>query len=390
MIKGKISIVGLGYVGSEIFKRFSKKEKNVFGYDLDPEKIAKLKKYQNLSNDINILSNSKYIFICIDTPVLKKKPDLSNILKFCKSTGKFNLRGATIIIESSLAPETVEKKIIPLIEKYSKLKISRNFQIAYSPERISPSDTINFEKIVKVVSSKNNNILKNVDKLYKKIVDKTITTNKINEAEMSKIFENTQRDINIAITNELFMLCKKKKLDFTEIIKLCSTKWNFQKYQPGLVGGHCIPVDPYYLYDFAKKNKFNFSLIPLSRKINDRFINWIAENLLKEINKIPLKKILIVGEAYKENTSDNRNSGATKIYKIIKKKYKNTNVYDAELGKFPNLKDRYNIIIYLVNHNSNFNKKNPITNYFSNNKVYIFDIFNKLEKKFHSKVKIIK
>jgi UDP-N-acetyl-D-galactosamine dehydrogenase len=390
MINKKISVVGLGYVGSEIFKKLAKNEKYVFGYDINPEQFKNLTKYQNISSNINILDNSKYIFICIDTPIKKKKPDLSNIVKFCKSTNKFILKGATIIIESSFSPETVEKKIIPLIEKFSKLKMGKNFQVAYSPERISPSDTISFQKIIKVVSAKNNNVLKNVNNLYKKILDKTITTNKIKEAEMSKIFENTQRDMNIAITNQLFMLCKKMELDFEEILKLCSTKWNFQKYEPGLVGGHCIPVDPYYLYDYAKKNKFNFSLIPLSRKINDQFIKWTADTLLNKLKKIPNKKILIVGQTYKNNVTDKRNSGAIKIYKLIKKKYKNTSTYDAELNEYPKFKKEYNVIIYLVNHNSNFNKKNPITNYISNDKAYIFDVFNKLEKKFHSRVKIIK
>ncbi len=386
----KISVVGLGYVGIEIFKRLLKKNRFVFGYDLNLEKLKKLKRYSNISGNINILDNSKYIFVCIDTPIKNKKPDLSNLVKFCKCTSEFNLKGATLIIESSLAPETVEKKITPLIEKFSKLKMGKGFQISYSPERISPSDFINFEKIVKVVSAKNNNVLKKVNNLYKSILDKTITTNKIKEAEMSKIFENTQRDLNIALTNQLFMLCKKMNLDFEEVLNLCSTKWNFQKYNHGIVGGHCIPVDPYYLYDYGKKNKFNFSLIPISRKINDNFIKWTANNLLNKINKLSHKKILIVGQTYKENVSDTRNSGAIKIYKLIKKKYKNTSVYDAELSKFPSLESKYNIIIYLINHRSNFNKKNPITKFFDNKNVYIFDTFNKLEKKFNSKVKIIK
>jgi UDP-N-acetyl-D-galactosamine dehydrogenase len=307
---------------------------------------------------------------------------------------KYILKNSIIIYESTVYPGTTENVCVPIIEKISKKKLNEDFYVGYSPERINLGDKKNtIENVVKLTSASNKFALNIIDKLYNKIVKVgTYKVDKIEEAEAAKVIENVQRDVNIALINELSKLFSKLNIDSNKVLKAASSKWNFLNFKPGLVGGHCIGVDPYYLTHVAKKNNFNPKIILSGRSINDSMPKYVSDKILKtlKINKFKTNnaKILIMGVTFKENCLDIRNSKVFDIYKNLKKNIKIIDVTDPYADSkevFINYKIKikkkikknyYDLILIAVKHNE-FKKINikEISKYLNNNGILI-DLLN--------------
>ena len=372
-------VVGLGYVGLPVFLALKKKFKTI-GFDNNQLRIKDLKKnidtnkeflnkelkLENSSiyaNDSKYLKECNFYIISVPTPIKENKlPELKYIKSAIEMISKYLKKDDIIFLESTVFPGTTDEFCKKILQKKN-----INFFIGYSSERINPGDKIhNIKNISKVVSinTKNKKVLSCVKKVYNCISNKIILSKKIKEAELSKLIENTQRDLNIALMNEIMILCHKKKLDFHEVIRLAKTKWNFLDFKPGLVGGHCLPVDPYYLSYYADKSKFKTNVTLAGRKINNYMEHFVFKNVyneLKKIKEINLKNIVICGLTYKPNVSDLRNSLAIEIYKKIKKKFLNIKGYDPIIDKknsnflkieneFNNIKES-DIFIFLIMHN---------------------------------------
>jgi UDP-N-acetyl-D-galactosamine dehydrogenase len=325
--KNIICIVGLGYVGLPLFIEFSKFYKTI-GFDINRKKLKKIKKDQNLkfidnyiTSDAKKISFADIVIVCLPTPINKsKKPDISILKNASKIIGKNIKKNAIIIYESTVYPGTTENICLPILEKSSGLKEGLDFHIAYSPERINPGDKkYTLTNVVKIVSSKNSMVSKLIAKLYQKIIKpKIFVASSILVAETSKIIENVQRDINIALINELSLICNKLKINTKEVLEASGTKWNFLKFRPGLVGGHCIGVDPYYLSYLSKKIGHNPILIDSGRKINDAMTMHVYRNIKKFLSKSN-SRILIMGIAFKKNCDDIRNSKIIELAEILSK-----------------------------------------------------------------------
>jgi UDP-N-acetyl-D-glucosamine/UDP-N-acetyl-D-galactosamine dehydrogenase len=372
-------VVGLGYVGLPVFLALKKKFKTI-GFDNNQLRIKNLKKnidtnkeflnkelkLENGSiyaNDSKYLKECNFYIISVPTPIKENKlPELKYIKSAIEMISKYLKKDDIIFLESTVFPGTTDEFCKKILQKKN-----INFFIGYSSERINPGDKIhNIKNISKVVSinTKNKKVLSCVKKVYNCISNKIILSKKIKEAELSKLIENTQRDLNIALMNEIMILCHKKKLDFHEVIRLAKTKWNFLDFKPGLVGGHCLPVDPYYLSYYADKSKFKTNVTLAGRKINNYMEHFVFKNVyneLKKIKEINLKNIVICGLTYKPNVSDLRNSLAIEIYKKIKQKFLNIKGYDPIIDKknsnflkieneFNNIKES-DIFIFLIMHN---------------------------------------
>ena len=398
------AVIGLGYVGFPIFFQISKKFKTI-GYDLNNYRIDNLKrgldnneypiKRFKTTNKMFFTANwknikkSNFFIVCLPTPVdSNNKPDLTYLLSVSKVLGKCAKKGDIFFFESTVYPGVTEicgKQI----EKISKLKLNSDFFIGYSPERINPGDPKKtIEKITKIVSFEKKKIENKVKTIYKLVTKKIVISYNIKEAETSKVIENIQRDLNIALFNEIFIVCKKLKIDFDNVINLAATKWNFTKFKAGLVGGHCLPVDPYYFSYLAKKKNINTEIILAGRKVNNGMVDFSINQINKFISKIDKKsKILFCGASYKKNVPDLRNSLALKIYKKFFNQKKNSKIYaydpvindkDAIKNKIIN-KDinfnKYKYFILLVEHNSIIKKLNKIK------KNRILDIFGLLNYK---------
>ena len=270
--KFKLAIIGLGYVGLPLALEFAKK-RAVIGFDIDKKRVEELsngidkniefnyseiKKHKNLkfTNNIKDIKSSNFYILTVPTPVTKlKKPDLSPLLKATKMIGKMIKQNDIIVYESTVYPGCIEEKCVPILEKYSRLKYNKNFFCGYSPERINPGDRIHtISKIKKITSGSNQNTSEIIDSFYNEIISAgTYKASSIKVAEAAKVIENTQRDLNIALINELSIIFNKLNIDTQEVLNAASTKWNFLNFKPGLVGGHCIGVDPYYLTYKAKR-----------------------------------------------------------------------------------------------------------------------------------------
>ncbi len=347
----RLGIIGLGYVGLPLAVEFGKIRRTI-GFDLNIKRIKELqsgidqtleinkkeiKNSKNLifTNNINDLKSVNCYIIAVPTPINKyKKPDLSNLFSASKLVGNILKKGDIVIYESTVYPGCTEEDCVPILEKFSKLRYNKEFFCGYSPERINPGDKKHkITNIKKITSGSTYNISKIVDKLYKKIV--TVGTYKapsIKVAEAAKVIENTQRDLNIALINELSILFKKMNIDTEDVLKAAESKWNFLPFRPGLVGGHCIGVDPYYLTHKAKNINYNPTIILAGRKLNDRMSLYVANQFLKTLNKKSIKiqgsRILIMGLSFKENCPDLRNSGVTNLIKQLKKHECNLDFYD--------------------------------------------------------------
>ena len=302
-MKYNISVVGLGYVGLPLAIEFAKYFK-VIGYDKNISRIRELKKSYDKNNEIkrndllkskiyftdkiNLIKNSNIFIITLPTPITKNKlPDLRGIIQVTKKIGKILKKGDLVIYESTFYPGTVRKICIPILEKNSKMVINFDFYCGYSPERINPGDNKNkLTNITKVVSGSNSKALSIVNSIYKKIIHKgTHKAQSLEVAEAAKIIENVQRDINIALMNELYFLFHKTNINFYDILKASSTKWNFLNFKPGLVGGHCIGIDPYYLIHKSKSIGYVPKVILQSRNINENMSSYCILRFLKKMKE---------------------------------------------------------------------------------------------------------
>lgn len=327
-LKIKIGIIGAGYVGLPLAFEFSKffpvkvfdnsqkrvKECNL-GIDSNDE--IKLKKKKNLQffNSIANLDDCNFFIITLPTPLNKKNlPNLNSLIDITKKLGSMIKKKDFVIYESTIYPLATNKLFVPILEKYSKKTLNKDFFVGYSPERVSPGNNKHkLSNIKKIVSGSNKYSLKIINKVYSKIIKAgTYKAKNIIVAEFAKILENTQRYINIALINEISGLCNKMNISTKDVVDAASTKWNFMKIYPGIVGGHCIAVDPLYLSYQSRKFKVRPEIIDLSHKINSN----VPNRIINEIKKNRIKKILILGKTFKENCKDDRNSG---VYDIIKK-----------------------------------------------------------------------
>ena len=408
--KAKIGIIGLGYVGLPLASIFAKKFK-VIGFDNDKEKINFLingvsyikhvsNKFLNSKNDkffptsnYKNIKNCDIIILCLPTPLnIHKKPDLSFIKNTLLKILDYLRQGQIIILESSTYPGSTKELISPIISK-KKFKIGKDFFVGYSPEREDPNNKkFRIQNIPKLCSGLSSSCIDLTNKIYSKVVSKTVKVSNIEIAEFAKIFENTYRSVNIALVNELKMLAKKKNLDMYQIIKAASTKpFGFQAFYPGPgVGGHCIPVDPYYLQWVADKKKVNIKFIGLAGKINDMMPEWIIKETLK-LKKI--KNALILGVAYKKNIDDMRESPALEFINILTKKKIKTDYHDPYINyiksrklnkKFKSVSlkniNKYDVIFLITDHDC-FNY-----NYILKNSKLIIDTRNKFKKEIKGKV----
>ena len=347
----KLAIVGLGYVGLPLALEFAKNRK-VIGFDLKKKRIEELKsgidknlesskaeiensKNLNFTNNEEDLKYANCFIITVPTPIDElKKPDLQSLLQASEMIGKIIKEGDLIIYESTVYPGCTEEVCVPILEKFSNLKFNQDFFCGYSPERINPGDKEHtISNIKKITSGSTPEILDLIDSLYNEIITAgTHKASSIKVAEAAKVIENTQRDINIALINELSMIFSKLNIDTKEVLDAAGSKWNFLPFKPGLVGGHCIGVDPYYLTHKAESVGHHPKIILAGREINDNMGNHVVLEMIKKMEekKINIKnsKILIMGLTFKENCSDVRNSGVKMVFERLKKYTHNIDLYD--------------------------------------------------------------
>lgn len=413
-----IGIIGLGYVGLPLALEFGKKYKTI-GFDKNHKRINELKKsidftLETSKKEIKSSKNIKFTkkisdlekcniyIVTVPTPITsKKKPDLKYLRDASISVARMLKKNDTVIYESTVYPGLTEEFCVPILEKYSTLKyinetnkkkLKKGFFCGYSPERINPGDKKNrISKIVKVTSGSTTEISKKIDRLYNSIIPAgTYMAKSIKVAEAAKVIENTQRDVNIALMNELSIIFDKLSIDTKEVLEAAGTKWNFLPFQPGLVGGHCIGIDPYYLTYKSLSVGYRPKVILSGRKINDEMPEHIAIKIMKlaKIKKINTKKcnVLFLGLTFKENCPDIRNSKSIELLKIMSKSFKNIDCYDPFISKpnfitnkniklISNPKDNfYDIIVITVAHD--LFKKTGVKKIrkYAKNKNIIYDI----------------
>lgn len=335
----KLSLVGLGYVGMPIAVAFARKIK-VVGFDLNEKKIELYKGGVDPTNEVGneVIKNTsveftadpgklreaKFHIVAVPTPVNDDHtPDLSPVEGASRILGQNLTKGSVVVFESTVYPGVTEDICVPILEKESGLKCGIDFKIGYSPERINPGDKVHrLETIVKIVSGMDEETLDTVAKVYELVVEAGVyRAQSIKVAEAAKVIENSQRDINIAFMNELSIIFNKMGIDTKSVLEAAGTKWNFLKFYPGLVGGHCIGVDPYYLTYKAEELGYHSQIILSGRRINDDMGKYVAESMVKNLIKadIPVKhaKVAILGFTFKENCPDTRNTKVIDIYKEL-------------------------------------------------------------------------
>jgi UDP-N-acetyl-D-glucosamine/UDP-N-acetyl-D-galactosamine dehydrogenase len=412
----KIAIIGLGYVGLPLAVEFGKKY-SVLGFDINQARIDELSKgydrtQEMTSEDLKATNNLSFstnkddlgkcnIFIVtVPTPIDNyKKPDLTPLLSASKTVGKALKkndaeRRPIVIYESTVYPGCTEEDCVPVLERESGLKFNKDFFCGYSPERINPGDKINtLTKIKKVTSGSTPEIADFVDDLYASIIEAgTYKATSLKVAEASKAIENAQRDVNISFVNELALIFDKMGIDTSEVLEAAGTKWNFLKFKPGLVGGHCIGVDPYYLLHKSESLGYYPQVILSGRRVNDNMGIFVANKLIKLLikkgHKIEGSKVLILGITFKENCPDIRNSRVIDVYNELKEFGVDIDVYDPWANKqevheeygvnlIDQLDSKYDGILLAVSHDEY--KAINIEN-FKNNNAVIFDIKGVLDK----------
>ena len=383
--KYNIAIVGLGYVGLPLAIEFSKKYKTI-GFDINPARVNDLKKGSDVTNEISSVAlletrlevtseasslvDCNIFIITVPTPVdLDKKPDFTHIINASKIVGKFIKNDSIIIYESTVYPGATEEICVPILEESSGLTFNKDFYCGYSPERINPGDKEHkITDILKITSGSTPKVAELVDSLYRSIIPAgTFKAANIKTAEAAKVIENTQRDLNIALINELSIIFKTLGLDTKEVLDAAETKWNFLPFRPGLVGGHCIGVDPYYLTHKSTLEGYTPEMILSGRRLNDRMSEIVASNLfeLMEVKNINIanSRILILGFTFKEDCPDFRNTKVLDLYNYLKIKAKVVDIFDPwvdcelvkqELNIEVNdklISDSYDAVILAVAHN---------------------------------------
>ncbi|MBX2895012.1 MAG: nucleotide sugar dehydrogenase [Cyclobacteriaceae bacterium] len=407
----KIGVIGLGYVGLPLAVEFGKIT-DVVGFDINKERIAELKAGFDRTLEVDkpeLLSASKlfyssnpedlksvnYFIITVPTPVDEfKTPDLTPLKKASETVGKVLKKGDVVIYESTVYPGCTEEDCVPVLEKFSGLKFNVDFYCGYSPERINPGDKQHrLPNIKKVTSGSTPEVAERVDQLYKKIiVAGTHKASTIKVAEAAKVIENSQRDINIAFVNELSLIFEKMGIDTHEVLEAAGTKWNFLPYKPGLVGGHCIGVDPYYLTYKADSLGYHPQVILAGRRINDNMGVHIANRVIKLMTQNDLAvnkaKILVLGITFKENCPDIRNSRAIDVIRELQSFGADVEIYDPHanptevaheynLELISELNKTYSAIVLAVSHTE---FKNLNWSVIRNSKTIVYDVKGFLEK----------
>ena len=362
----KICIVGLGYVGLPLAIAFAEKGFNVIGFDLNQEKISKYlqgidptnevgnEKIRNIKNleftsDEKRISEANFIIGAVPTPVLENKsPDFRPLIGASTIIGKNMKKGSIVVYESTVYPGATEEVCLPVLEKESDMKCGIDFKIGYSPERVNPADKVNtLTKIKKITSGMDRESSNIIAEVYCSIIEAGIhKASSIKVAEAAKVIENSQRDINIAFINELAMIFDRIGIDTLEVLEAAGTKWNFLPYRPGLVGGHCIGVDPYYLADKANELGYQAQVILAGRRINDGMAKFVAEKTIKKLINANIRikgaDVLVMGLTFKENCPDLRNSKVNDIILELKEYGVNVHVVDPMANKLE-AKKEYNI-----------------------------------------------
>ena len=354
--KIKLGIVGMGYVGLPLATEFGK-IRDVIGFDINEERIRSLKYHKDetleissedflkakglkFTQKIEDISKCNFYIVCVPTPIKSnKKPDLDPILNATKLISKVLKKGDTIVYESTVFPGVVEDYCRPIIEDITNFKLNNDFFLGYSPERINPGDKKNtIRSIIKITSGSNDATSELVDLLYKTIIPAgTYKASSIKVAEAAKVIENIQRDVNIALVNELSVIFNKLDIDTEEVLKAAETKWNFIPFRPGLVGGHCIGVDPYYLSYKSEEIGYIPKIINTGRKMNDEMAQYVCSLILQSMDKknidINDSRLLIMGYTFKENCPDIRNTQIKNLAQILSESNINIDIYDPWISK---------------------------------------------------------
>ncbi len=349
--KAKIGILGLGYVGLPLAVEFGKKF-NTVGFDIKSERIDELKSGHDSTLEVEpgelaaatqlsytadkkALADCNVYIVTVPTPIDKyKKPDLTPLLSASQMLGEIISKGDVIIYESTVYPGATEEDCVPILERVSNLVFNKDFYVGYSPERINPGDKEHrITNILKVTSGSTPESAKFVDELYQSIITAgTHLASSIKVAEAAKVIENTQRDVNIALVNELSLIFNKLGIDTIEVLEAAGTKWNFLPFRPGLVGGHCIGVDPYYLTHKAAEIGYHPEVILSGRRINDNMGGFIAGQVIKKMTKkrthVVDSKVLVLGLTFKENCPDLRNTRVIDIIDCLENYHAKVDVYD--------------------------------------------------------------
>ncbi len=379
----KLSVIGLGYVGLPIALEFARRVK-VIGFDIKPDRVEMMKNNIDPSEELsseafngcdieftanqNDLKEATFHIIAVPTPIDKHNlPDLVPVISASKTVGKILKKGDYVVYESTVYPGCTEEDCIPVLEKESGLKFRQDFMVGFSPERINPGDKVNtLRTIKKIVSGCCAESLENIAKTYELVIDAGVhRASTIKVAESAKIIENTQRDVNIALMNELSIIFNRMGINTYEVLEAAGTKWNFLKFFPGLVGGHCIGVDPYYLDFKAKEFRYHTQIIKAGRFVNDSMGFYVAKQTVKKLisqNKNILDtKVLVMGATFKEDVSDIRNSRVADTINELKSYGVQVDVVDPyanskELfheygfGLVDNVKEKYDAVIVAVSH----------------------------------------
>ena len=411
-MNNKIAIIGLGYVGLPLAHAFAEKH-NVIGFDINQSRIDELNEYYDrtleltphelddindniiYSTDKSSLSEANIYIVTVPTPIDKNnRPDLTPLIKSSQMISEFLKKDDIVIYESTVYPGVTEDICVPELESFSNLKFNKDFFVGYSPERINPGDKEHtLKNILKITSGSNPVTAKKVDELYSSIIKAgTYLAPSIKVAEAAKVIENTQRDVNIALINELALIFDTMDIDTREVIEAASTKWNFIKLTPGLVGGHCIGVDPYYLTHKAEEMGYKPNLILGARQINNGMGKYIAEQTIKQMilneKNIKNSNILILGLTFKENCPDMRNTKVVDIIDELKSYGANIDVFDPwvdpdekkksythGLITTPFLKDKkYDCIVFAVAHDEFKNIEQSDLDKISNNNLVTIDV----------------
>jgi UDPglucose 6-dehydrogenase/UDP-N-acetyl-D-galactosamine dehydrogenase len=341
LLNKTVCVVGLGYVGLPLAQAFAEHLQTI-GYRRDQKAVDALNRTPGnkieATTDAARIKEADFVIIAVPTPVTKAKdPDMEPVISASETVGKNLKRGAIVVMESTVYPGVTEDIMVPILERESGMKCGKDFKVGYSPERINPGDEEHtLPNIYKIVSGMDKQSLDDLSELYG-LVTNVYRAPTIKTAEAAKVIENVQRDLNIALMNELSMIFARLGLDTEEVLKAAGTKWNFHYYRPGMVGGHCIPVDPYYLVQKAKELGYHPQVILAGRSINDGMPKYVAEMAVKGLNKVgkPIKgsKVLIMGLTYKEDVADIRESPVENMVHELKE-------YDVEVyGYDPLLPD---------------------------------------------------
>jgi UDP-N-acetyl-D-galactosamine dehydrogenase len=382
--KAVLSVTGLGYVGLPIALEFARKMK-VIGFDLNSERVELMRRHIDPSNELDAsafegcdieftsnpadLAKASFHVVAVPTPINEHKlPDLKPLLGATTSVGRALKKGDYVVFESTVYPGCTEDDCVPILERESGFKLNKDFKVGYSPERINPGDKEHtLTKILKIVSGSDEEALREISKVYGAIIKAGIyEASSIKVAEAAKIIENTQRDVNIALMNELSLIFNKLNINTYEVLEAAGTKWNFLKFSPGLVGGHCIGVDPYYLTYKANELGIHSRIINGGRMINDDMASYIANQIVKRLisagHAINGSRVLVMGATFKENVSDIRNSKVADMVYELKSFSVNVDVVDPHASSKELIEEygfglvdaptgKYHAVVVAVNHN---------------------------------------